>query len=82
MSEFLSALSWVLACNLWVAIGCVALVVAIDRGIVERPQSLIHSIVWMCLWPLLAIKGLRALVSSHPSPTVSGRPSPTSSHSR
>jgi hypothetical protein len=73
MSEFLSALPWVLASNLWVGVGCVVLVVAIDRAVVERPHSLIHSIVWMCLWPLLVLKGLRTLVS--------GRPSPTSSHS-
>jgi hypothetical protein len=73
MSEFLSALPWVLASNLWVAVGCVVLVVSIDRSVVERPHSLIHSIVWMCLWPVLLLKGLCTLLS--------GRPSPTSSHS-
>lgn len=74
MSEFLSALPWVLASNLWVAVGCVVLVVAIDRSVVERPHSLIHSIVWMCLWPVLLLKGLRTLFSGRSTPT------PTSSH--
>ena len=61
MSEFLTALAWLLAANLWVAFGCVVLVIAIDKAIVQPPASVIHSIVWMCLWPLLALKGLRAL---------------------
>ena len=69
MSNLLSALPWVLACNLWVAVGCVVLVAAIDRAVVERPRNLIHSIVWMCLWPVLLLKGVRALIGGRPSPT-------------
>ena len=69
MSDLLSVLPWILASNLWVAVGCVALVAAIDRAVVERPRNLIHSIVWMCVWPVLVIKGVRAVVSGHPSPT-------------
>lgn len=61
MSEFLYALSWILAANLWVAFGCVVLVVAIDKAVVGRPQSVIHSIAWMCLWPLLVLKGVMTL---------------------
>lgn len=69
MSEFLSALPWVLGANLWVAVGCVVLVLAIDRAVVERPHSLLHSIVWMCLWPLLALKSMRLLLGWRPTPS-------------
>ena len=71
MSELLSVLAWILASNLWVAVGCVVLVAAIDRAVVGRPSSLIHSIVLMCMWPWLVIKGIRIMVARRPSPTSS-----------
>jgi len=47
------------------------LVAAIDRAVVGRPSSLIHSIVWMCMWPWLVVKGIRIMVDRRPSPTSS-----------
>ncbi len=70
MSELLTALPWLLAANLWVTVGCVVLVLAVSRALVERPHSVIHSIVWMCLWPALLVKGAHALFT-RPSPSAS-----------
>jgi len=78
MSGFLTTLAWILAANLWVAFGCVVLVVAIDKAIAQRPESVIHSIVLMGLWPLLLLKGLRALFGRRSNPLqIPSRPQGT-----
>ena len=73
MSGLLTALAWLLAANLWVGLGCVVLVVAIDKAVVDRPPSVIHSIVLMLLWPLLVIKGLGVPIGRRRAPRAPSR---------
>ena len=68
MSEILSVLIWLLALNLWVALGGLVLSRAIDKAYAERPLSVVHAMMWMCAWPLLLIRLLRLASLSGAAP--------------
>ena len=70
MSELLTALAWLVAGNVWLALGAAVLVVAINRSVVPRPDNVIHSIIQMALWPLLLLRGLWFLCKRLISPAT------------
>ncbi len=74
MNAFVSAVIWLLALNLWVAVGCLVLARGIRRWIIDPPGSMVTALALMVLWPWLLLQGLRVWALARGGSSVSEEP--------